>query len=205
MQDKARTGEQTITIQSLDEDAGNLSDADSKNTTIVDLSDMILEKAVEQRASDIHIEPKESHTVVRFRVDGDMRDIFTMEKPAGVRLISRFKVLGKLDMAERRKPQDGAYETVIQERNFKLRLATSSTPNGESLIMRLLEPQVKPPSLHDLGMSAAQVKTMMDFTNHSQGLILIVGPTGAGKTTTIYSLISGYPLKAGQYVVDRVI
>jgi len=157
---------------------------------VVYIANDLLFRAVTERASDIHIEPKEADTVVRFRIDGDMQDIFTLEKKTGVMLISRLKVLAGLDIAERRKPQDGAFEATIDNRSFKLRLATTSTPSGESLIIRLLEPTAKPKDLKELGMTGRQTDTMIGFANRHQGFILIVGATGSGKTTTIYSLLS---------------
>jgi type IV pilus assembly protein PilB len=105
-------------------------------------------------------------------------------------VISRLKAFAGIDIAERMKPQDGSVEAVINKRTFKLRLATTSTPNGESMIIRILEPSSKPKALDELGMSQDQVKVMQDFATRRYGLILVVGPTGAGKTTTIYSFLS---------------
>lgn len=157
---------------------------------VVFIANNIIIRAITEGASDIHIEPKENETVVRFRIDGDMRDIFTVEKKTNAMLISRYKILAGMDIAEKRKPQDGAFEAIIGSRNFKLRAATTSTPYGESLIMRLLEPTAKPRDLKMLGMTNRQVDTMIGFANRHQGFILIVGATGSGKTTTIYSLLS---------------
>jgi type II secretory ATPase GspE/PulE/Tfp pilus assembly ATPase PilB-like protein/DNA-binding response OmpR family regulator len=154
------------------------------------IANNILYFAVSKRASDIHIEPKAGNTVVRFRIDGDMREVYTLRKTTGVMLISRLKAIAGLDITERKKPQDGAVEAVIAGKTFKLRLATTSTPGGESLIMRLLELGVKAKDLQSLGMTDDQVRSMIDFANRHQGLVLIVGPTGSGKTTTIYSLLS---------------
>jgi len=162
---------------------------DLEKRPIVAIANNILSSAVTQRASDIHIEPKVADTLVRFRIDGDMQDIFTLKKITGIMLISRLKAITGLDIAEKRKPQDGAVEAVIAGRIFKLRMATTSTTDGESLIIRLLEPEVKAKDLQSLGMTDAQVLTMIDFANRHQGLVLIVGPTGSGKTTTIYSLL----------------
>jgi len=163
---------------------------DVEKGPVVAITNNILSSAVSERASDIHIEPKVDHTLIRFRVDGDMRDIYTLKNTTGVMLISRLKAIAGLDITEKRKPQDGAVEAVISGRTFKLRLATTSTPTGESLIMRMLEPEVKAKELQSLGMTDDQVRTIIDSTNRHQGLLLIVGPTGSGKTTTIYSLLS---------------
>ncbi len=163
---------------------------DIEKKPVVHITNTILYTAVAERASDIHIEPKEYHTLVRFRIDGDMRDMFSFNNATGVMVITRLKALGGLDITEKRKPQDGAVEATIDNRKFKLRLATTSTPNGESMIMRLLEPSVKTRGLTELGMTAEQASTLVDLANRIQGLIIIVGPTGSGKTTTIYSLLA---------------
>jgi type II secretory ATPase GspE/PulE/Tfp pilus assembly ATPase PilB-like protein/ActR/RegA family two-component response regulator len=166
-------------------------DATGINTEfIVSAANDILKAAVLERASDIHIEPKKSNTVVRLRVDGDLREKSILDRKEGNMIISRFKALGGMDIAERRRPQDGASEMSIGGNNFKLRLATTSTPNGESLIVRLLQSEVKSKALNELGMSDSQVKSMTNFSKRSEGLILMVGPTGSGKTTTIYSFLS---------------
>jgi type II secretory ATPase GspE/PulE/Tfp pilus assembly ATPase PilB-like protein/DNA-binding response OmpR family regulator len=163
---------------------------DVEKGPVVAIANNILSSAVYERASDIHIEPKADQTMIRFRIDGDMRDIYSLKNATGIMLISRLKAIAGLDITEKRKPQDGAVEAVISGRTFKLRLATTSTPSGESLIMRLLEPEIKANELHSLGMTDDQVLMIMDSTNRHQGLLLIVGPTGSGKTTTIYSLLS---------------
>lgn len=177
------------TMESADELAETSGTA-VDNSPVAFIANNIIVSAAMQRASDIHIEPKESTTVVRFRVDGDMRDFVTLKRVTGGMLISRLKVLSGLDISERRKPQDGSMEAVVQNRRFKLRLATTSGPEGESLIMRLLEAEAKPKPLHELGMTTQQEAQMLGFANRAHGLICIVGPTGSGKTTTIYSLIS---------------
>ncbi|MEA1935730.1 MAG: ATPase, T2SS/T4P/T4SS family [Thermodesulfobacteriota bacterium] len=172
------------------EAVAKLSESEIKKRPVVHIANTIINTAVSERASDIHIEPKEIDTVVRFRIDGDLREMFRVKKDTGNKLMSRYKVLGGLDITEKRKPQDGAFVAIIDERTFNLRLSTTSTPGGESLVMRLLEPYTKPTELTELGMMDRQVNTLIDAAGRSAGLILIVGGTGSGKTTTIYSLLS---------------
>jgi len=172
------------------EDMEPITEDELEKKPVVYVSNNILYTAVMERASDIHVEPKEKNTVVRFRIDGDLRDVFTLKKQTGVMVISRLKAFAGLDIAERMRPQDGSVEAVISKRTFKLRLATTSTPNGESMIIRILEPSAKPKALDELGMSKDQVSVMQDFAKRRYGLILVVGPTGAGKTTTIYSFLT---------------
>ncbi|MDO8914517.1 MAG: ATPase, T2SS/T4P/T4SS family [Coriobacteriia bacterium] len=155
------------------------------------IANNMISAAAAQRASDIHIEPKESNAVVRFRVDGDLRDFVTLNRRTASMLISRLKALAGLDIAERRKPQDGSLEAVVGEGRYKLRLATTSTPSGESLIVRLLEVTTKPKPLTELGMTDEQAHRLEMLSRRSQGLIVVVGATGSGKTTTIYSIVTG--------------
>jgi type II secretory ATPase GspE/PulE/Tfp pilus assembly ATPase PilB-like protein/DNA-binding response OmpR family regulator len=163
--------------------------SDFENVSISEIASNILDTAVFERASDIHIEPKNDGTLVRFRIDGDMREIYRLKPQTGLQLITRFKAQGKLDIAERRKPQDGSMELEVDGRAFIARLATTCTPAGESLILRLLEPYAKAKGLDELGMSKQQVQHMIDFAHRNHGLVVVAGPTGSGKTTTIYSLL----------------
>ncbi len=156
----------------------------------VAMADELLREASRLQASDIHIEPKNSETLVRFRIDGEMQSMRSLPSALASMLVSRLKALGGLDIAERRRPQDGVVEMVIDKRSLRLRLATASTPNGESLIIRLLEPTAKPKTLIDLGMTETQSRTMLELAERNQGLILVVGTTGSGKSTTIHSLLS---------------
>jgi type IV pilus assembly protein PilB len=170
-------------VDAVDED-----DEDSGPVTYI-ANNMIV-AAVQQRASDIHIEPKENTTIVRFRVDGELRDFVTLKRATAAMLISKLKALAGLDIAERRKPQDGSLDADIAGGRYKLRLATTSTPEGESLIMRLLEITATAKPLTELGLSKSQSDKLEGYAQRGNGLVLIVGMTGSGKTTTIYSLIS---------------
>ncbi len=171
-------------------DEGSAVQYDFDSLTAHDIANNVLYDAVKHRTSDVHIDMKKKNAFVRFRVDGDMRTIFTLSRDAGFKLISRFKAIGDMDIAEKRRPQDGTLEVAIGDQNYKLRLATTSTPEGESLVIRLLEPYAKPRQLGDLGMSEKQAIMILDAVERTHGLILVVGPTGSGKTTTIYSLLS---------------
>ncbi len=168
---------------------------DINTSPIKYIADRIMYTAVNEKASDIHIEPKAGNTVVRYRIDGDMTDKFTLKPKTGRILLSRFKVLANMDIAEKRKPQDGALEARITGRHFKMRLATTSTPYGESLVIRLLDMESKPMKLSDLGMTPEQSETMCDVSQQHTGAIIVVGTTGSGKSTTLYSLISNIDIK----------
>lgn len=163
---------------------------DSDGHSVHELAGDLLRAAVLERASDLHFEPKDRHMLVRFRIDGDMQDVRTLPQEDAVRLVSRLKALAGMDIAERRRPQDGSIEVSIDDRRFKLRLATSSTSDGETLVIRLLEPTASSKPLRELGMTDGQVEQVTTMANRHQGMILVVGPTGSGKSTTIFSVLS---------------
>lgn len=171
------------------------SKAEIRKHPVIQVVNSILNAAVDERASDIHIEPKKRDAVVRFRIDGDLKDAFTLKTNTATMAISRFKVLGGLDIAVKRKPQDGSFAAVLKGRSFNIRLSTTFTPNGESLVIRMLEPYSEPKKLTELGMSEKQTETMKMLASKSSGIILIVGATGSGKTTTIYSVLSSVDYK----------
>jgi type II secretory ATPase GspE/PulE/Tfp pilus assembly ATPase PilB-like protein/CheY-like chemotaxis protein len=172
------------------ESAASPSESEIAKHPIVAIANSLFHSAVAERASDIHIEPKEEKTIVRFRIDGDMKEAFSIKNKTGIMLISRLKVLANMDIAEKRKPLDGALSAIIDNKTYNIRLATTPTIYGESLIMRLLNAYTKPKDLKELGMTEEQANTLFDLTKRTQGLVLIVGPTGSGKTTTIYSLLN---------------
>ncbi len=158
--------------------------------SVHELASMLVRSALQERASDLHIEPKDRHTLVRFRIDGDMHDVRTLDHAMASKLVSRFKALAGMDIAERRRPQDGSVEVLVHGRKLKLRLATSSTTDGETLVIRVLEPDRSALPLGELGMEPEQVDSVVGMANRHQGMILVVGPTGSGKSTTIFSLLS---------------
>jgi len=165
-------------------------EGEEKGSPIKYITARIIEAAINERASDIHLEPKDLFTSIRFRVDGDLREFSKMKRDAAVMALTRLKAMAGMDIAEHRRPQDGAFVAALRGRKFTLRLATTSTNYGESLVMRLVEPLVKPKTLAELGMNGEQEAMMLQLSAKTQGMIIIAGPTGSGKTTTIYSFLS---------------
>ena len=178
-----RVGFRTISLESeRQEDVGE--------TDALTLVGDVLREAVQERASDVHIEPKEHGALIRFRIDGDMQDIRTLGSAHVAKMLSRLKALAGMDIAERRKPQDGALMASLKDRRYKLRLATSSTTGGETLVIRILDPDAEPRPLEELGMTDGQSGHVRELASRSQGTILVVGPTGSGKSTTIFTLLT---------------
>ena len=173
----------TISLERADLDEGP---ASAEAMTLVN---EIIRDAVAMQASDVHFEPKDRHMQIRYRLDGDMQDMRTVDSRSAARALSRLKALAGMDIAERRKPQDGALMATLGDRHFKLRLATSSTTGGETLVLRLLEPEATPVALEELGMTPEQGETLRAMADRHQGLIIVVGPTGSGKSTTIFTLL----------------
>jgi len=184
-------GEKYVTqVFQKEEEGARKVKEEEKAGPVIAIANSILQEAIRGRASDIHIEPKKNESVVRLRVDGDMVDHLTIKKRTSQMVISRLKLLAGLDIAERRRPQDGSCAREIAGGVYSFRLATTSTPNGESLVIRILKPYAKPKTLLELGMTERQATTLKDSGNQHHGMVLVVGGTGSGKTTTVYSLLS---------------
>ncbi|MHB1340332.1 MAG: GspE/PulE family protein [Coriobacteriia bacterium] len=154
---------------------------------IVRLVNQLIREAVLDQASDIHIEPGDTSIRVRYRVDGVLHEVMRLPLSAKAGLISRVKIMSEMNIAERRRPQDGRIAIVINGRAVDLRVATLPTPAGESVVIRVLNHDMEMHSLTDLGMNAAQLETMKRFLERPYGSILISGPTGSGKSTTLYA------------------
>lgn len=150
----------------------------------------ILEFAVKSRASDIHIEPQEMQTKVRYRIDGILQEKLTLPRSIHDALISRIKILSEMKIDEKRIPQDGRFTFKIGEEEIDLRISTLPTVHGEKVVMRLLKKTGGIPSLMDLGLRGPQLKDLEEAILKPYGIILVTGPTGSGKTTTLYSVLS---------------
>ncbi|HEY5595075.1 MAG TPA: ATPase, T2SS/T4P/T4SS family [Nitrospiria bacterium] len=161
----------------------------SRLAPVIRLANLIMTKAIRQRASDIHIEPSQRDFRVRYRIDGLLKQDLRLPKWIQGALISRMKILGKLDIAERRLPQDGAVRVRSDTREIDLRLSTLPTQYGEKMVIRVLDQGRMVVSLDTLGVSPHNLAQVRSLMRRKQGIILVTGPTGSGKTTTLYSMI----------------
>ncbi len=154
------------------------------------LINALLTEAVKEGASDIHVETYEKRLVVRFRIDGVLREVVQPKRALAALLVSRIKVMAKLDIAEKRVPQDGRIALRIGGREVDVRVSTMPSSHGERVVMRLLDKQAGRLGLAQLGMSARDLQAMRNIISKPHGIILVTGPTGSGKTTTLYGALS---------------
>ncbi|WP_218974420.1 ATPase, T2SS/T4P/T4SS family [Streptomyces sp. NP160] len=170
----------------LEQDAG----AGDEESPVVKLVNRILSDAVRARASDIHIETQRDELRVRYRVDGMLREVMSASKRAAGPIISRIKIMSGLDIAERRVPQDGRSRVIVDGSAFDCRVSTLPALHGEKVVIRLLTRGDAVPDLDSLGFEAAQLEVFRKALSVPQGLVLITGPTGSGKTNTLYSALA---------------
>ncbi len=168
------------------EDVGRLRDLASE-VPVIRLVNQLISRAVESGASDVHIESLQSRMIVRYRIDGILREVSS--PPANLRaaIISRVKIMAKLNIAERRLPQDGRIRIAVQGREFDLRISTMPTLHGEGVVMRILDRDSLVHDLAALGFGDAMLAPFLDVLDRPQGILLVTGPTGSGKTTTLYT------------------
>ncbi|MGJ8670726.1 MAG: type II secretion system ATPase GspE [Oceanococcus sp.] len=157
---------------------------------IIRLINAMLSEAIKENASDIHVEPFENRLVVRFRVDGVLREVLTPQRALTPLIVSRIKVMAKLDIAEKRLPQDGRISVKIAGRPVDVRVSTIPSGYGERVVLRLLDKQAGRLDLTHLGMEPKQLEVMMGLIRKPHGIILVTGPTGSGKTTTLYAALA---------------
>ena len=156
---------------------------------IINAVNLLFNYAFEQRASDIHIEPKREYSQIRLRIDGMLHNIHRMPKSVNAAITSRIKMLARMDIAEKRRPQDGRVKTRFQGRDIELRVSTMPVAYDEKIVIRVLDRGTLVQNIEELGFSEAEAEQYMSFISKSNGIILITGPTGSGKTTTLYSTL----------------
>jgi len=159
----------------------------SNDTPIIKLINGIISQAVKNRASDIHFEPYEDSLIVRFRVDGILKEILKQDSKISSVLISRIKIISGLDISERRLPQDGRVSLSLGDKDIDVRVSTLPSSYGERIVLRLLDKQASQINIDDLGLPSVILKNYKSSLKNSEGIILFTGPTGSGKTTTLYS------------------
>jgi general secretion pathway protein E len=157
---------------------------------IIRFINALLSEAIRDGASDVHIEPFENHLLVRFRVDGQLAEKLRTNRSLAPQIASRIKVMARLDIAEKRLPQDGRMSLRIAGRPVDVRLSTLPSNHGERLVLRLLDKQAGRLDLNQLGMPAPALQTLRDLVTQPHGIVLVTGPTGSGKTTTLYAALS---------------
>jgi general secretion pathway protein E len=163
--------------------------ATSNDEHVVAAVDYLLNYAFEQRASDLHLEPRAKDAVIRFRIDGILHDIETLPLSVHGAVVSRIKVLAGMNIAERRRPQDGRIKTQRAEREVELRVSSMATAFGEKIVVRVFDPSILMTNLQDLGFTTGEREKFEKWITCPNGLILVTGPTGSGKTTTLYSTL----------------
>ncbi len=156
---------------------------------IIRLINALLTSAVKENASDIHIEPFENRLVVRFRIDGVLREVLQSRRAVAPLVVSRIKVMSRLDIAEKRLPQDGRFSLRLAGRAVDVRVSTMPSGHGERVVLRLLDKQAGRLELRHLGMDEATQRAMTELIHKPHGIILVTGPTGSGKTTTLYAAL----------------
>jgi general secretion pathway protein E len=162
---------------------------ETSDAHIVNAVDFLLQHAYDSRASDIHVEPKREHAVIRFRIDGVLHEIQRVPKLVNMAITSRLKTMCRMDIAEKRRPQDGRIKTEREGKEIELRVSTLPTAFGEKIVMRIFDPDVMLRDLHGLGFYEDELQTFGEWIKRPHGIILVTGPTGSGKTVTLYSAL----------------
>ncbi len=188
IQDMHEDGDSDLILSEIERTADLLDE--TSEAPIIRLVNLMLSQAVKARASDIHVEPYQDKLNIRYRVDGVLYDRLSPPKRIQSTLVSRIKVMAKLNIAEKRLPQDGRMEIKIAEKNVDIRVSTLPTAFGERVVLRLLDKSNVLLELSDLGLPRERLKTVDSLIRSSYGIILVTGPTGSGKTTTLYAALT---------------
>src|SRR6185503_3248128 len=185
------TEDDVIVNQVRDEEAQALGDLmkEAEGRPIVRLTNWLLHRAVEERASDIHVEPQDKELVIRLRIDGLLHEIQKLPRWTQGALISRLKVLSNLDIAEKRQPQDGRLMMEIAGRRVDMRVSTLPITSGEKVVMRVVDQARAIVSLKDMGFAPEDLAKLQGYLDRPQGIVLVTGPTGSGKSTLLYGAL----------------
>lgn len=167
----------------------SMSELEVTDQHIVNAVEYLLHYAYSQRASDIHIEPKRDVSLIRFRIDGILHNIHRIPKPVHLAVISRIKTLSRMDISEKRRPQDGRIKTDYDGKELEHRVSTLPIAFGEKVVIRIFDPNILMQDIDELGMLQRELELFKSFISNPHGLILVTGPTGSGKTTTLYSAL----------------
>lgn len=167
----------------------SVSEIEATDKHIVNAVEFLFRYAFDQRASDIHIEPKRDASEVRLRIDGMLNTIHKIPKAVHPAFVSRIKMLSRMDIAEKRRPQDGRIKTEYKSREVELRVSTMPTAFGEKVVVRIFDPDILLQDLEEIGFSPREYELFRSFIARPNGIILVTGPTGSGKTTTLYSAL----------------
>jgi len=168
----------------------NISEEEASQRPVVRLVDLIISEGILSRSSDIHIEPEEGGVAVRYRIDGVLRQVMKIPRNAGLPLISRIKIMSSLDIADRMRPQDGRARVAVNGQPIDLRVSTLPAAQGEKVVIRILDSRATVKSLDSLGFNPGEAESINQLLANKEGIILVTGPTGSGKTTTLYSMIN---------------
>ena len=167
---------------------GQFEQMEANDTHVVNIVDWILQYAFTQRASDIHIEPRREKGAIRFRIDGILHTVYELPMPVVTAVVSRIKTLGRMNVAEKRRPQDGRLKTRAPDsQEIELRLSTLPTAHGEKLVMRIFDPTILLKTFAELGLEDHELDRWTQMVSQPNGIVLVTGPTGSGKTTTLYT------------------
>ncbi len=184
------SGLQTSSLSNLEQmlELGQIDSMEANDAHIVNIVDWLLNYAFTQRASDIHLEPRRDKSQVRFRIDGVLHTVYELPTPVMTAVVSRLKTLGRMDVAEKRRPQDGRLKTkTVEQHEVELRLSTLPTAHGEKMVMRIFDPDILLKTFEQLGLANQDYDRWEAMVSNPNGIVLVTGPTGSGKTTTLYS------------------
>ncbi|MEM7027830.1 MAG: GspE/PulE family protein, partial [Pseudomonadota bacterium] len=190
---KQKSDEPIALIQNFEQlvKVGKVGELDANNQHIVSIVDWLLQFAFEQRASDIHLEPRREKGRVRFRIDGVLHVVHEFPLVLTTAITSRFKSLGRMDVTDRRRPQDGRVKTIAPNgKEVEMRLSTMPTTFGEKLVIRIFDPEMLVKNYQQLGFTKHDEQSLDTILDNTSGIVLITGPTGSGKTTTLYSILN---------------